>query len=45
MISVEGLVPSVIGREDLLRHKRASGRPKDIADVHTLDSSEKEHGA
>ena len=30
----------VIGRNDLLQNKRASGRPKDLADVAWLESSE-----
>jgi hypothetical protein len=30
----------VIGREHLLRNKRAAGRPRDLADVAWLESSE-----
>ena len=40
-VSLDGLALPVIGRKELLQNKRASGRPKDIADVHTLDSGEK----
>ncbi len=43
--SLDGMTLPVIGREELLQNKRASGRPKDVADVHTLDSGEKENEA
>lgn len=33
---VDGLTIPVIGREDLLANKLASGRPKDLADVDNL---------
>ena len=36
LIEMNGDCVSVIGREDLIVNKRASGRPKDIADVETL---------
>jgi hypothetical protein len=36
--SVEGLALSVLGRRELLLNKRASGRPKDLADVAWLES-------
>jgi hypothetical protein len=36
-IELDGLTVPVIGREHLLANKRASGRPKDLADVETLD--------
>ena len=29
-----------LGREDLLKNKRAAGRPKDLADVHALEAGE-----
>jgi hypothetical protein len=34
-----GISVSVIGREDLLKNKRATGRPKDLADVAWLEES------
>ncbi|MBI4870058.1 MAG: nucleotidyltransferase [Candidatus Riflebacteria bacterium] len=34
---VEGIVVPVIGREDLVANKRASGRHKDLADVEMLE--------
>jgi len=37
LIEIDGVCINVIGREDLIVNKRASGRPKDIADVETLD--------
>lgn len=36
-IDIEGLKVTVIGREDLLRNKRASGRPQDVADIARLE--------
>jgi hypothetical protein len=33
----EGVLCSVIGLSDLLRNKRASGRPQDLADVDALE--------
>jgi predicted nucleotidyltransferase len=38
-IELEGLSIPVIGRNDLITNKRAIGRPKDIADAETLDST------
>jgi hypothetical protein len=35
-IAIEGLTVPVIGRDDLLRNKAASGRPKDLADLAAL---------
>jgi hypothetical protein len=35
-VAVEGLTVPVIGRDDLLRNKAASGRPKDLADLAAL---------
>jgi hypothetical protein len=29
-----------LGRRDLIRNKRARGRPKDLADLHTLEGGE-----
>ncbi len=34
---LDGIPVSMIGREALLANKRASGRPKDFADVHELE--------
>jgi hypothetical protein len=36
---VEGVVCLLIAREDLLRNKRAAGRPQDIADVDALEKT------
>ncbi len=36
--SVEGVTFGVLGREELLRNKRATGRPKDLLDVEVLES-------
>ena len=36
-IELDGLAVPVIGRDDLLANKRASGRPKDLADAETLN--------
>ena len=35
-IDVEGITIPVIGREDLIRNKRAVGRPQDLVDVEKL---------
>lgn len=35
---IDGLSVSVLGREQLLRNKRATGRPKDLADVAWLEN-------
>ena len=37
--TIEGVAFGVIGREDLLRNKRATGRPKDLLDAETLAAS------
>ena len=39
-VDIEGLIVSVIGREHLLRNKRAAGRPQDQADILLLESKE-----
>ena len=39
-IDIDGLDVPVLGREDLLKNKRASGRPQDLADVAWLESEE-----
>lgn len=39
-VIVEDLKVPVISRSDLIRNKRAAGRPKDLADVAWIDSSE-----
>jgi hypothetical protein len=36
-IEIEGLSIHVIGKHDLLKNKKASGRPKDLADVAWLE--------
>jgi len=38
-VAIEGLMVPVIGRDDLLRNKAASGRPKDLADLAALGTS------
>lgn len=37
----EGIPVSVIGRDDLLANKKASGRPKDLSDVRMLEKPPK----
>lgn len=37
-VTIEGLVLAILGREDLVRNKRGSGRPKDLADIAALES-------
>ena len=37
-IEVEGVRLSVIGRDEFIRNKRATGRPQDLADVARLES-------
>lgn len=37
MVMVSGRSVPVIGREDLIRNKKASGRPRDLADVAELE--------
>ncbi len=37
-IQVDGMTISVIGRDEFLRNKRASGRLKDLADVERLEN-------
>jgi hypothetical protein len=37
--TIYGLSVAVLGREQLLKNKRATGRPKDLADVAWLDES------
>ena len=41
LVDMDGLCINVIGRDDLVVNKRASGRPKDIADAETLDPEDK----
>lgn len=38
VVDVDGLTVPVIGRTELLRNKRATGRPQDVADVSRLES-------
>lgn len=40
-VEVEGIRVTVIGRQDLIKNKRAVGRPQDLADVARLESGEK----
>jgi len=37
--TIEGVAFGVIGREDLLRNKRVTGRPRDLLDAETLAAS------
>lgn len=37
IVTVSGRSVPVIGREDLIRNKKASGRPRDLADVAELE--------
>jgi hypothetical protein len=39
-VAIEGLMVPVIGRDDLLRNKAVSGRPKDLADLAALAAAE-----
>ena len=39
-IELDDIKLNVIGRDDLIVNKRASGRPKDIADAETLDPTD-----
>jgi hypothetical protein len=36
-VDMQGLSVPVIGREDLIRAKRETGRPRDLADVAELE--------
>lgn len=36
-MTIDGLTFPVIGREDLIANKRATGRPKDLADIYGLE--------
>ena len=36
-LTLDNVAVTVLGRDDLLMNKRASGRPKDIVDVQTLE--------
>jgi len=38
-VTVEGRTVPVLGREDLIRNKKASGRPRDLADVAELEAT------
>ena len=39
-IKLDAIVFDVIGRADLITNKKASGRPKDFADVAALESTD-----
>jgi hypothetical protein len=41
LIQIDGIPVTVLSREDLLKNKRASGRPKDLADVAWLEEQER----
>ena len=41
-VPIEGLTVPVIGRDDLIANKRASGRPKDLADLLMLERGAEE---
>jgi hypothetical protein len=38
--TIDGIHVAVISRDDLLKNKRATGRPKDIADIAWLEGSQ-----
>ncbi len=38
-VPIEGVTVGVLGREELVRNKRATGRPKDLLDAESLASS------
>ena len=42
VVEIEGLTISVLGRDDLIKNKKAVGRAQDIADVNRLESQDKE---
>jgi hypothetical protein len=37
-VEIAGLPVAVIGRSDLIRNKKTTGRPQDLADVDSLGS-------
>lgn len=39
VVSVDGVEVRILGRDDLLANKRASGRPRDLADVADLEAT------
>ena len=39
-VEIEGLTVPVLGRDDLIKNKRASGRPKDLADLAWLQAQQ-----
>ncbi|HWL09379.1 MAG TPA: nucleotidyltransferase [Planctomicrobium sp.] len=41
-VEIDGLVLPVISRSDLIANKRASGRPKDLVDLHVLERGQDE---
>ncbi len=38
-VNIDGIKLTVLSREDLIRNKRAAGRPKDLADLALLEES------
>ncbi len=40
VVEVDGFALPVIGRDALVANKRAAGRPKDLADLHALETGE-----
>ncbi len=37
-LEIDGITVAVLGREDLIRNKRAVARPRDLADIEELDA-------
>jgi hypothetical protein len=44
VVELDGLAVTVLGREELLRNKRAVGRPQDQADVARLEAQARGRG-
>ena len=42
LVEVDGITFAVLGRNELIQNKRATGRPKDLADLAALESRERE---
>jgi hypothetical protein len=39
VVRIEGVTVGVLGRDELIRNKRATGRPKDVFDAEALDGT------
>jgi hypothetical protein len=39
-VEVDGVLVPILGREDFVANKKASGRPKDLADIASLDDDD-----